>query len=177
MALLARRTVVATKIDTLVTETLFAAPKAGLYRDGFKRALDVVIVLMCILPVLTIIGCLAVIISFDGKSPFYVQERVGRNGRVLRMWKLRSMVVDADERLKSYLEANPAARAEWDHAQKLRNDPRITRIGHLIRKTSLDELPQLFNGLKGDMALVGPRPMMVSQQELYPGSAYSCAPE
>jgi lipopolysaccharide/colanic/teichoic acid biosynthesis glycosyltransferase len=88
------------------------------------------------------------------------------------MWKLRSMVANADQLLSVYLAENPDARIEWDHSQKLRYDPRITRVGRIIRKTSLDELPQLWNVLRGDMSLVGPRPMMVDQQELYPGTAY-----
>jgi lipopolysaccharide/colanic/teichoic acid biosynthesis glycosyltransferase len=101
-----------------------------------------------------------------------MQKRVGRNGRIFKMWKLRSMVPNADALLQSYLATNPAARAEWDRDQKLRHDPRITRIGHLIRKTSIDELPQLWNVFVGDMSLVGPRPMMPCQQEIYPGTAY-----
>jgi lipopolysaccharide/colanic/teichoic acid biosynthesis glycosyltransferase len=88
------------------------------------------------------------------------------------MLKLRSMVADAEARLQAHLDACPKARIEWQVTQKLRRDPRITRIGRIIRKTSLDELPQLWNVLVGEMSIVGPRPMMPSQQSLYPGIAY-----
>lgn len=88
------------------------------------------------------------------------------------MWKLRSMVPNADAVLEDYLNSNPDARIEWDRTQKLKHDPRITTVGRLIRKTSIDELPQLLNVFKGEMALVGPRPMMLDQRVLYPGVAY-----
>lgn len=144
----------------------------GVYRQFAKRAFDIGVVLLALVPVLLVLAPLCLLIMRDGKSPIYQQMRIGRNGRVFRMWKLRSMVHDADARFEAYLAENPLARAEWDHSQKLRNDPRITPIGSFIRKTSLDELPQLLNVLVGDMSLVGPRPMMVDQRELYPGTAY-----
>ncbi|MBR9890239.1 sugar transferase [bacterium] len=159
-------------IETLIDDALFAAPTGASYDRLAKRILDITIVLLGALPVLLVTMVLAAIIALDGKSPFYLQKRVGRNGRVFYMYKLRSMVVDADSRLEAYLAGNPEARAEWNDAQKLRRDPRITAVGRLIRKTSLDELPQLLNVLRGDMSLVGPRPMMVEQQDLYPGTAY-----
>jgi lipopolysaccharide/colanic/teichoic acid biosynthesis glycosyltransferase len=82
------------------------------------------------------------------------------------------MVPDAHEKLEAYLATDPEARAEWDATQKLKRDPRITTVGRIIRKTSIDELPQLFNVLKGDMSVVGPRPFMVDQQALYHGRRY-----
>ncbi|HMB14406.1 MAG TPA: sugar transferase [Roseovarius sp.] len=143
-----------------------------LYADRLKRIMDIVIVLVAAPPVLLIVGVLCALIMLDGHSPFFVQERVGRHGRLFRMLKLRSMVVDAEARLQAHLDANPARRLEWDVNQKLRHDPRITRIGRIIRKTSLDELPQLWNVLVGNMSIVGPRPMMPCQKALYPGVAY-----
>lgn len=144
----------------------------GLYRKVFKRALDVFVVLMLAAPVAVVVAILAVCVAMDGKSPFYLQKRVGKNGREFSMIKLRSMVPDAKAKLEDYLASNEAARQEWDHHQKLKNDPRITKVGHVIRKTSLDELPQLWNVFVGEMSLVGPRPMMTCQRKLYPGQAY-----
>ncbi len=88
------------------------------------------------------------------------------------MLKLRTMVPNADEIFEDYLANNPEAREEWDSTQKLKNDPRITKFGRILRKSSLDELPQLWNVLTGEMSLVGPRPMLPVQRELYPGLAY-----
>ncbi len=122
--------------------------------------------------IVPLIFVLALLVMFDGGRPFYSQLRVGRGGRTYRMWKLRSMVVDADDRLRSRLETDPAARDEWDRTQKLRNDPRVTPFGRFLRACSMDELPQLWNVLRGDMSLIGPRPMLPEQQEIYPGSAY-----
>lgn len=150
-----------------------AAPRRfGLYRRVFKRLLDVSLVLAAAPIVLPMVAALACGVARDGGKPFYVQDRLGRNGRSFRMWKLRSMVTEADQRLDDYLAAHPAARAEWDLTQKLKDDPRITPFGTFLRRSSLDELPQLWNVLKGDMSLVGPRPMMVNQREMYPGTAY-----
>ncbi len=144
----------------------------GLYRRFFKRAFDVVIVLLLALMVLPLLLVFGVLIRLDGGPAFYSQPRVGRNGRIFRFWKLRSMTVDADRRLAELLESDAAARAEWITTQKLKNDPRITPLGRVLRKTSLDELPQLWNVVRGDMSLVGPRPMMPNQTKLYPGHAY-----
>ena len=144
----------------------------GVYRDLFKRVLDVTAVILAAPVIVPVVGVLAVAVARDGGSPFYTQERVGRSGKIFRMWKLRSMVRDADAQMAALLANDPAARAEWDATQKLRNDPRITKLGQFLRRSSLDEVPQLWNVLIGDMSLVGPRPMMVSQQELYPGTAY-----
>lgn len=149
-----------------------ADPRPGLYGRAFKRLLDILAVLAAAPVVLPVVAALAVLVARDGHAPFFRQARVGRGGRIFTLWKLRSMVPDAEARLADYLAGNPAARAEWNTTQKLKRDPRITRFGCFLRKTSLDELPQLWNVLKGDMSLVGPRPMMPDQQPLYPGRAY-----
>ena len=145
---------------------------AGLYRVYGKRVLDVVLVLLAAVPAVFLLVPLMALIALDGRAPLYSQKRVGQNGRHFRMFKLRTMVADADQILDAYLARNPQARAEWDKTQKLKADPRITFFGRVLRKSSLDELPQLLKVLLGDMSLVGPRPMMVGQEGLYPGRAY-----
>lgn len=142
------------------------------YRNGVKRVLDVGSVLLAAPVIVPLVAVIAAVVATDGGQPFYRQDRVGKDGKTFRMWKFRSMVRDADSRLESHLAANPAARVEWDATQKLKDDPRITRFGRVIRRSSMDELPQLWNVLRGDMSLVGPRPMMLSQRVLYPGSGY-----
>ena len=154
-----------------VTSTTATAHRT-IYRGVLKRVIDVSAVLLSlpfVLPFLTLIG---MIISLDGHSPIFRQERVGKDGRRFVMWKFRSMVPDAERQLEHHLADNATARHEWDLKQKLSVDPRVTRIGRLLRRTSLDELPQIWNVLKGDMSLIGPRPMMPCQQALYPGHAY-----
>lgn len=146
--------------------------EGGLYRNGLKRALDMVLVLASAPFVLPVVLFLAMLVARDGGSPFYRQARIGRGGRLYTMWKLRTMVHQADEKLAAHLASDACARAEWDSTQKLKCDPRITRFGRVLRKTSLDELPQLWNVLTGEMSLVGPRPMMPEQKPLYPGTAY-----
>lgn len=148
------------------------ADAAGVYRNGLKRMLDVLAIIVCLPFIVPVVALLALLVARDGGSPFYTQARVGRGGQIYTIWKLRSMVVDADDRLEAHLAAHPEARDEWDSTQKLRDDPRVTRFGRILRKSSLDELPQLWNALRGDMSLVGPRPMMPEQQTLYPGNAY-----
>lgn len=143
-----------------------------LYRRTLKRCMDVGFVLMALPIVLPVILVLSIVLKAGGNSPFFTQERVGKGGRTFRLWKLRTMVPNAEERLQEYLAKDEAARREWDAYQKLTHDPRITEFGQFLRKSSLDELPQLWNVLIGDMSLVGPRPMMIDQQELYPGTAY-----
>lgn len=156
-----------------LAEAVAVVHPSGAYRNALKRLFDIVFVFaagIVILPVVVMVSM--IIIALDGHSPLFFQQRVGKGGRTFWMVKLRSMVPDADRRLAAYLKVNATARAEWQRDQKLRDDPRITRIGRFIRKTSLDELPQFWNVLCGDMSVVGPRPMMPAQRDLYPGQAY-----
>jgi exopolysaccharide production protein ExoY len=158
--------------DANVHAAMALPKRPGMYRNAFKRVLDVTAIAMAAPVILPVVLGLAVLIARDGGKPFYSQMRVGKGGKRFRMWKLRSMVCDADDRMEEYLSAHPEARLEWDTTQKLRNDPRITKMGRILRQTSLDELPQLWNVLMGEMSLVGPRPIMVSQQMIYPGVSY-----
>ena len=167
-------------VSNLTTDTpadtgaavLVSNVKRGPYSLFFKRVVDLVLVVISLPVVLPLILLMALAIALTGNAPFYSQLRVGRNGVPFRMWKMRTMVKHADQYLESYLKNNAEARAEWDNDQKLKNDPRITPFGKFLRKTSIDELPQLFNVLNGTMSLVGPRPMMVGQEKYYNGRAY-----
>ena len=143
------------------------AAAAGSYAAAGKRGLDLLLVLLSLPLVLPLTALCAAALWLEGGRPFYTQARLGRGGKTFRILKLRTMVRDADALLQPYLDNDPALRREWDETQKLKNDPRITRVGRLLRATSLDELPQLWNVAKGDMSLVGPRPMMPEQLPLY----------
>lgn len=143
------------------------APVVRPYQDLFKRGLDILLVLLALPFALTLIGFAALALWREGGRPFYTQTRLGQDGSRFRILKLRTMVPDAAEALTRHLANNPAARDEWNRMQKLKDDPRITPVGALLRATSLDELPQLWNVLKGDMSLVGPRPMLPEQLPLY----------
>jgi lipopolysaccharide/colanic/teichoic acid biosynthesis glycosyltransferase len=152
------------------SHTADAPPR--LYRDFGKRALDVTVVIVLAPLVAPLVALLFLLIALDGGTPLFRQKRLGRDGRVFTIMKLRTMVPDAERALHDLIRRDPDAAAEWKERQKLRQDPRVTRFGSFLRRTSLDELPQLWNVLRGDMSLVGPRPMMPSQRSLYPGRAY-----
>jgi exopolysaccharide production protein ExoY len=145
-----------------------------------KRTVDIVLALSGIVllaPLLII--CFAVTALTSPGPALFRHRRVGFNGKHFNCLKFRTMVTDAPERLRQLLESDPMAAAEWTTNRKLRNDPRITAIGAILRKSSLDELPQLFNVLKGDMSIVGPRPVTDEELERYASSvgAYlSCRP-
>ena len=135
-----------------------------------KRTIDAIGALIGIIILIpaTIIIYLAIKILKEDKGPlFYEQLRYGKNGKVFRLYKFRSMCIGADKKLKEYLENNEEARKEFEKTHKLQNDPRITKIGNFLRKTSLDELPQMINILRGDMSFVGPRPVVEKEVEDY----------
>lgn len=132
-----------------------------------KRTMDIVGSLAIITALSPVLLTLYFLIKKDGGNAIYGHPRIGRNGKEFKCLKFRSMVVNSKEVLEHLLATDPEAKAEWDKDFKLRNDPRITKVGAFIRKTSLDELPQLFNVLKGEMSLVGPRPIIKDELERY----------
>ena len=132
-----------------------------------KRMIDIVgslFGIMALVP-LTIGIYIANIIVGDKGPVFYTQERIGKNGKIFKLYKYRSMVVGADEKLQKYLEENEEARKEYKEYKKLKDDPRITKVGRFIRKSSIDEFPQFINVFKGEMSLVGPRPYLPREKE------------
>jgi len=134
----------------------------------WKRPFDVIFSSFAILITLPIMIPIAIAIKLtDRGSIFFGHNRVGYKGRLFKVLKFRSMYPDAEERLKKILEEDPKAREEWERTFKLKNDPRVTPIGKILRKTSLDELPQFFNVLKGDMSVVGPRPVVEEELKKY----------
>jgi len=168
----------ATRIDAASdvnsgNSTRLTTKSSDIYRSFVKRTLDILIVLLAVPFLVPFLLILAVAIyAKDGHSPFFTQDRIGQNGKRFRIWKFRTMVPNAEALLQRHLDENSEARAEWESKQKLSSDPRCTSVGKLLRRSSMDELPQLFNVLIGDMSLVGPRPMLPCQQALYPGHGY-----
>lgn len=133
-----------------------------------KYAVDALIALVGLVilsPIMLIM--IAMLMVIQGRPVFIAHRRIGRHGVMFPCFKFRTMVTDAEQVLVRYLAANPVERAEWNVTRKLRNDPRITPFGILLRKSSIDEIPQLFNVVLGHMSLVGPRPIVPSEVELY----------
>ena len=138
-----------------------------------KRGLDISVAALALVLLLPLLMMLCVLIfASDGKAPIFRHQRIGLNGRRFGCLKFRSMIVNGDAVLQEHLARNPAARVEWNETQKLTHDPRVTPLGRVLRKTSLDELPQLINVLKGEMSLVGPRPIVEAEVERY-GTAFA----
>lgn len=149
------------------------------YQKGPKRVLDLVVLAVLAPFLLPLIAGLWALVRFDGGPGFFGHERVGQGGRSFTCWKIRTMCPGAEARLKAHLKSDRAAAREWAANYKLRADPRITRIGVLLRQSSLDELPQFWNVLRGEMSLVGPRPVPRAELEEYVGYEWaylSCRP-
>ena len=138
-----------------------------------KRVFDLAVTLGLLLFTGPLLLAIAALVCLDGGPAFYGSPRLGRDGRIFLAWKFRSMVPDAGQALQDLLARDPAARQEWEANFKLRRDPRITRIGRFLRRSSLDELPQLLNVLKGEMSLVGPRPIVPAERARYADDAFA----
>lgn len=139
----------------------------GIYTKYVKRILDILVALLLISIAFPIMAVVGLILAFRSGPVFFAHTRVGRQGRNFSCLKFRTMLPDAEQRLKELLDRDPAARQQWEASRKLDRDPRITPFGSFLRRSSLDELPQLFNVLSGTMSLVGPRPVPRAELELY----------
>ncbi len=154
-------------MDASRTEALSSSSHRRL---SFKRGFDILFsstALICGLPLFLLLALLVAITS--RANPIYRQTRVGRGGKLFACFKFRTMCLDAEERLQKLLQTHPERRREWLATRKLKDDPRITSLGHFLRRTSLDELPQFLNVLLGDMSMVGPRPISEEEVRLYLG--------
>ena len=139
-----------------------------------KRFCDVVLVLISLPVLLPILGIVSALVMLNSPGPvFYSHRRIRKGGAFFSMWKFRTMCVNSAEFLEDYLAQHPEARREWNRTHKLRHDPRITPIGSFLRRYSMDELPQLWNVLTGQMSLVGPRPIVAAEVERY-GDCFDC---
>jgi Undecaprenyl-phosphate galactose phosphotransferase WbaP len=157
-----------------LSSSTFIAPRIvnrnSVPRYRAARILDLSLILLAAPYILLFFLFIMVLIVLDSKGPvFYRQARIGRFGRKFYVYKFRTMVQDADKILKTYLENSPELKKEWLATHKLKNDPRVTRVGAVLRKLSLDELPQLWNIIVGEMSLVGPRPIVDDEVEKYGG--------
>lgn len=137
-----------------------------------KRAMDLCVIALALPFLLPLFLFLSIMVKSSSPGPiFYSQRRLGRGARFFNAWKFRTMVVNADAALAQYLRDNPELQEEWERDHKLKRDPRVTTIGRFLRKTSLDELPQLWNVVRGEMSLVGPRPIVSDEISKY-GSVF-----
>lgn len=151
-----------------------ASPTDSLAYFVGKRALDIVVVALFAPFLIIVLLALALLVTFSsGGSVFFSHRRICRDGRFFSMWKFRTMCANSAEVLDQYLADHPEARKEWASSHKLRYDPRVTKIGAFLRKYSLDELPQMWNVLVGEMSLVGPRPIVAAEAEKY-GDSFGC---
>jgi undecaprenyl-phosphate galactose phosphotransferase len=147
------------------TEAVADFPAPG--RSRLKRSFDIVAGLLLLFAFAPLLLFLMLAVAADGGPPLFGHRRIGAGGRPFKCWKFRSMVVDAEAALAQTLASDPEARREWQRDFKLRKDPRVTRLGQFLRKSSLDELPQLLNIITGEMSLIGPRPIVTDEVERY----------
>ncbi len=156
-------------IDTDLASILTQTPsliERFLCGRASKRMFDILFSLFALLIGIPLFFFIALLVKISSPGPiFYCSLRIGRNGRLFKFWKFRSMYRDADEKLEQLLSSNKDLRKEWAKYYKLKNDPRLTRIGRFLRKTSLDEIPQFWNVLAGDLSIVGPRPYLPREEE------------
>ncbi len=160
-------------------EPRFAVTSATPLGGSAKRCIDILLSTL-LLPLAAILSLpVACLVALGGGSPIYGHLRVGWNGKLFRCYKFRTMVVEAEDELQAILERDPAARIQWLERFKLANDPRVTPLGRFLRSTSLDEIPQIWNVLRGEMSWVGPRPVILDELAKYGSqvSAYlACRP-
>ncbi len=160
--------------STVRVESVVDRPAALFRYRVLKRSLDIALVLLFSPVILLVVLVVAALVKVSSEGPvFYSHRRIGKGGTFFSMWKFRTMCVDSAGLLEKYLEQNPDARTEWNKTHKLRNDPRVTRIGAFLRRYSLDEVPQLWNVFRGQMSLVGPRPIVAAEVEKY-GDCFDC---
>lgn len=151
-------------LETIESSKTNIISKKTLYFTS-KRIFDFVFSLICLIMLSPIFLTIALLIKLDSKGPvFFNHKRIGKNGRELKVYKFRTMVTNAEELIKSF---TPEQKKEFEENFKLENDPRITKVGNILRKTSLDELPQIVNILNGSMSLIGPRPIVLDELEKY----------
>lgn len=143
------------------------AVSVPLHRRRAKRVFDIVLTALILAYLAPLLGLVYCLVRRDGGPALYGHKRIGAGGEAFKCWKFRTMVVDAEAVLKDLLERDPVAAAEWQRDFKLKKDPRVTAVGRFLRATSLDELPQLFNVLRGEMSLVGPRPIVRDEMARY----------
>ncbi|HEY1057329.1 MAG TPA: sugar transferase [Limnobacter sp.] len=159
------------KINDVNLQPASAVVVVPYLQSSIKRIFDLVFASTVLLLTSPLWLVVVALVALDGGPVLYAQRRVGKNGKIFRCWKFRTMEVNAEQTLKALIASNPAVAAEWHSTQKLKNDPRVTAVGRWLRKTSVDELPQFINVLNGTMSVVGPRPFAHDQIALYGSTA------
>ncbi|HWN51143.1 MAG TPA: sugar transferase [Xanthobacteraceae bacterium] len=150
-----------------------ATPRSSPLGGVTKRIIDLAVASFALFPFLLLFGLVLVtIVFFEGRPVFYRHPRIGYGRRSFLCLKFRTMVANGDEILRRHLQSSPSAAQEWAETRKLKNDPRVTPVGGVLRKLSLDELPQLINVLRGDMSIVGPRPIVADEVAMYGADAH-----